>query len=144
MPDLALEIPSISSQIVDEVARRHRGEGGAQPSGITAQKWDGAMADQRLTVSFDYGSMDFEALFKLERQLTQVILAAGVGAFDGELIAGDGSDGVLYMYGPDADVLFSAIWTTLAESTAIRNVVATLRYGPPADDARHVVVAIQR
>jgi hypothetical protein len=102
------------------------------------------MAEHAVIVHFDYGSTELSALFELEDQLEEVILAAGVGEFDGNEMAVDGSDGFLYMYGPDADTLFSAIKTTLAESTSIRNAVATLRYGPAADDTRRVEVAIER
>ena len=57
-------------------------------------------------------------------------------------MAVSGSDGTLYMYGPDADALFAAVKPVLASAACIRNVVATLRYGPPADDVRRVEVRV--
>lgn len=88
---------------------------------------DGAVAEHAVIVRFDYGSTDLSALRELENRVEQVILATGVGAFNGYEIAVDGSHVIQYMYGPDADALFSAIRTTLAESTSIRNAVAMLR-----------------
>lgn len=100
------------------------------------------MSEHAVIVRFDYGSTDLSALFALEDELENAIVAAGVGEFDGNEIASDGSDGLLYMYGPDADALFSAIKTALVKATSIRNVVATLRYGPPADDTRSIEVSL--
>jgi hypothetical protein len=80
-------------------------------------------------VRFEYGQTDLSPLFKLEDELTAAIEAAGAGMFDGDEVAVDGSDGTLFMYGPDADKLFEAIRPVLASTTIIRNIVATLRYG---------------
>jgi hypothetical protein len=100
------------------------------------------MAEHAVIVHFDYGSQDLERLFELEDQLERAIEAQGVGEFDGNEIAVDGSDGTLYMYGPDADRLFAAIRPVLVATTAVRNAVATLRYGPPADGVREQKVKI--
>jgi hypothetical protein len=87
-------------------------------------------------VRFDYGQTDLARLFELEDQLTAAIEASGVGLFDGDEIVTDGSDGTLFMYGPDADKLFEAVRPILTSTTIIRNLVATLRYGPPNEGAR--------
>ncbi|MDQ2696189.1 MAG: hypothetical protein M3Z21_12575, partial [Pseudomonadota bacterium] len=52
--------------------------------------------EHAVLVCFEYGSTDLSRLFALEEQLEQVIGAAAVGEFDGNEIAADGSDGVLY------------------------------------------------
>lgn len=94
-------------------------------------------------VRFDYGQTDLSRLFELEEQLTAAIEAAGVGMFDGDEIATDGSDGTLFMYGPDADKLFEVVRPVLASTTIIRNIVATIRYGPPEHGVkqREIVIA---
>lgn len=46
-------------------------------------------------------------LANLEDELTEAIESAGVGEFDGNLL-GEG-EAILYMYGPDAEVLYAAI-----------------------------------
>jgi hypothetical protein len=89
-----------------------------------------------IMVRFDYGQTDLSRLFALEDQLTAAIEAAGVGMFDGDEIATDGSDGTLFMYGPDAERLLEVVQPVLASATIIRNVVATLRYGPPEAGVR--------
>jgi hypothetical protein len=100
------------------------------------------MAEHALIVRFDYGITDLEPLFELEEQLEEAISAADAGEYDGNEVAVSGSDGFLYMYGPDADALFAVVGPILASATCIRNAVATLRYGPPADDVRSVEVRV--
>jgi hypothetical protein len=107
------------------------GRAQAQPSG-----------EHAVIVEFDYGSTDLGPLFALEKQLERSILAAGVGEFDGNEMAVDGSNGSLWMYGPNADQLFAVVRPVLEQSTAIRNAVATLRYGPPKDKVRRVKVSL--
>ncbi len=103
---------------------------------------DSSSGDHAVIVHFDYGSTDLAPLFALEEQLEQAINDAGVGEFDGNEVAVDGSDGSLYMYGPDADRLFATVRPVLERSTAIRNAVATVRYGPPRDDVRSTKVPL--
>ena len=47
--------------------------------------------------------------------------------FDGNELAADGSDGYLYMYGPDAGLLFDTIRPILAASEIMRG--ASVNYG---------------
>jgi hypothetical protein len=53
----------------------------------------------------------------LEKKLETAVGAAKVGEFDGNEMAVDGSDGFLYMYGPDADQLFDAVKPVLESAT---------------------------
>jgi hypothetical protein len=102
------------------------------------------MSEHAVIVSFEYQSTDLEPLFELEEQLEEQIEAADVGEYDGNEVAVDGSDGRLYMYGPDADALFQAVKGTLASAACIKNPVALLRYGPPEDGVREVSMPIVR
>ncbi len=100
------------------------------------------MPEQAVIVKFKYGSTDLSPLFELEDQLIAAIDAAGVGEFDGNEVATDGSDGDLYMYGSDADRLFEAVRPILESATCIHQAVATIRYGPPEDGVRERKVTI--
>ena len=101
------------------------------------------MSEQAVIVELQYGQTDLDPLFELEDKLIAAVDSAGVGEFDGNEIAQDGSDGSLYMYGPDADKLFEAIQPVLQEATCIRSIVATIRYGPPQDGVRERQVKIR-
>ncbi len=92
--------------------------------------------EQAVLVHFIYGSKDFSRIFILEDRLEKIITEAGVGEYDGNEIAIDGSDGTLYMYGPDADALFEAVRSTLEETDFMRGAQVRLRYGSPWGNPR--------
>lgn len=99
-------------------------------------------AEHAVIVHFNYGSTDLQPLFALEEKLERTISSAGVGEFDGNEIATDGSDGYLYMYGPDADKLFETVRPALESATFMKGAVVKKRYGPPEDGVRESVVKI--
>jgi hypothetical protein len=94
------------------------------------------MAEHCVRLYFPYSESDLGSLFALEDALTAAIEMAGAGEFDGNEV-GEG-EAVLYMYGPDADVLFQAILPVLKESPLLRTGVAVRRNGPPKDGVREV------
>ena len=100
------------------------------------------MSEQAVIVRFEYGQTSLGPLHELEDRLTTAIESAEVGEFDGDEVATDGSDGTLYMYGPDADRLFEVVQPVLASATCIHNAVATIRYGPPGDGTKKREVTI--
>jgi hypothetical protein len=99
--------------------------------------------EQAVIVSFDYGTTDLSQLFALEDALEEVLLDSELGEYDGHEIAVDGSDGLLFLYGPSADALFEHIKNTLIANGQISNVQATLRYGPPEDGVKELVVTVK-
>lgn len=102
------------------------------------------MADHCVIIRFDYGSTDLGPLQAVEKDVKQAVAQAAAGEYDGNEIARNGKDGLFYMYGPDADALFAAVRPVLSTATCIRNVVATLRYGPPQEGVRRVQVRVGR
>ena len=102
------------------------------------------LEEHAVIVNFDYGSTDLGALFEVETRLEEAIAAADVGDYDGNEIAVDGSDGTLFMYGPDADALFAAVRETLLKSACLSNVRVSLQYGPvDDDDVRRIEFALK-
>jgi hypothetical protein len=89
--------------------------------------------DQAVLVYFDYGSTDLGPLFVLEDKLEAAINDAGVGEYDGNEIAVDGSDGTLFMYGPNADSILEVIRPILESTSFTKDAQVILRYGPPED-----------
>jgi hypothetical protein len=80
-----------------------------------------------------------EGLFALQEQMAEAIKNAAAGEFDGDLW-GEG-ECILYMYGPDADLLFAAIEPLLKSCPLASCGYAVKRYGESADpDAREVRV----
>lgn len=99
------------------------------------------MSEQSVIVTF-YNFADkfwtehrksLDPLFELEDELEKVLETRPVGALDGHEIAVDGSDGFLFLYGPDADALYAAIEPVLRASLITQGGNATLRYGSYGD-----------
>jgi hypothetical protein len=102
-----------------------------------------AKSEQAVLVHFDYGSPDWAPFYKFEEQLKHAVTVSGAGDYDGNELAVDGSDGTLYMYGPDADRLFAVVRPLLESSPLLKHVVVTLRYGSVSDsNAREVEVHV--
>ena len=99
--------------------------------------------EHAVIVRFKYGSTDLAPLFALEDELTEAILAAGAGVFDGNEVAAGGSEVSLYMYGPDADALFRAVGPALQASQLTKGARVTLRDGPPQDGVREAQVVLR-
>ena len=95
--------------------------------------------EHAVIVEFNYGSTDLKPLFQLEGRLESAINRARAGEFDGNDIAADGSDGTLFMYGPNADRLFAAVQPVLEATDFMQGARVTLRYGPPEDGVRETV-----
>lgn len=112
--------------------------GATSMAAVPAQK----APEHAVIVHFMYGSTDLERLFELEHRLEAAISAAGVGEYDGNEVAVDGSDGYLYMYGPDADKLFDVIRPILETTLFMRGAEVRKRYGPPQNGVREHVIKI--
>ena len=74
-----------------------------------------------------------ESIHELCDRLEEIIVEAGVGEFDGDEF-GEG-DCILYMYGPDADALFSAVESVLRVSPHAKGGYVIKRYGEASDPA---------
>ncbi|MCC9166105.1 hypothetical protein LN893_04530 [Pontibacter sp. XAAS-A31] len=98
--------------------------------------------EHAVIVRFDYGIEGLEPLHALEDKLEEVLEEKGVGEYDGHEIAVDYSDGFLYMYGPNAEILFKAVNPVLAETEFMKGAKAKLRFGPPEDGVKEVEVEI--
>jgi len=100
---------------------------------------DGGKAPEHaLIVHFRYGSKDLGPLFELEEALDDALAGGGAGEYDGNEMAVDGPDGVLFMYGPDADRLFDVVAPILRREAFMRGARIRKRYGPPEDGVKEI------
>ena len=72
-----------------------------------------------------------EALFDLQDELREVVDGGGLGEFDGNEFGG--GECVFYMYGPDADRIYSAILPILNASGFAQGGWVMRRYGSVDD-----------
>jgi hypothetical protein len=75
----------------------------------------------------------------LEEQLRKVIEGQQVGEYDGNEFGRE--ETVLYMYGGDAERLFSVVEPVLRANPLCREGVAVIRRGPPGSPERRVSLA---
>jgi len=108
-----------------------------------AQQLPPQNTEHAVIVHFRYGSTDLSRIFTLEDRLEAAIKSANVGEFDGNEIAADGSDGYLYMYGPDADSLFRVIKPILDTTSFMQGAKVKMRYGPPGSNTSEIEVVIE-
>src|SRR5271165_2986282 len=87
--------------------------------------------EHEVIVHFEYGSTNFQHIYAIEDLLRIAISEAGAGEYDRREVADDGSDGFLYMYGPDAENLYRAIGPVLTKFPFMRGATVTLHFGPP-------------
>jgi hypothetical protein len=109
---------------------------------IASAAGSSAGPEQAIIIHFLYGSTDFSKLYALEDRLEETVARTRTGSLDGHEIAKDGRDGYLYLYGPDADALFNAIKSTLAETPFLKGAEVTKRYGQPDKKTRETRLRI--
>lgn len=101
-----------------------------------------ACPTQAVIVHFDSGSPYRTRLFELEDKIEQAITSSRTGKLNGHEFAADGSKGRLFMYGPNADALFSAIRPTLETFDFMKGARAVLEYDSPDGETNRIEVVI--
>ncbi len=97
---------------------------------------------QAVLISFLYGYDELDHLHALDFKLDEIISKAGVGEYDWHEINMDGSDDTLFMYGPNAEILFKTVRPALQEVDFMQGAVATLWFGTPGEDTKMIEVDI--
>ncbi|MFL5765999.1 MAG: hypothetical protein ACJ77K_18790 [Bacteroidia bacterium] len=98
--------------------------------------------EQAVIITFNYRLDDLSYLHSLEDKLDSVLGDLNVGDCDGHEIATDLSDGLLYLYGSNAESLFKAIKPTLESTDFLVGAKAKLRFGPPEDGVKEIEIII--
>jgi hypothetical protein len=78
---------------------------------------------------------DIHGVFAIEDSLEPAVSEAGVGEYDGNEVAVDGSEAVLYAYGPDADALWNVMRPIVESANPPEGSYVIKRYGEASDPA---------
>jgi len=89
-----------------------------------------AAREHSVIVDFYYGSTNLQHLYALDDSLRRAISESGAGRYDGYDVAGDGSKGAYFMFGPDAEKLLQLILPLLNDSCFMNGASVTLWFGP--------------
>jgi hypothetical protein len=103
---------------------------------------NGIKNDHAVIVNFTYFKYDLDPLHNLEKKLEYAINEKRLGEYDGHEIAIDMTDGILYMYGANAEELFKTVKPVLEETDFTKGAMATLRFGGPGSGAKEIEVQI--
>ena len=95
-------------------------------------------SEHAVIIHFSYRIQGLDLLNQLEEKLEKIIRSNGLGIYDGHEIANDYSDGSLYMYGPNAEILFKGIESTLKTFEFMKGAFVTLRFGPPEEGVKEI------
>lgn len=87
-------------------------------------------------------AVTLEEVFDLQDALTEAFARHSVGEVDGHEIAVDGSEALIYMYGPDAEAMFAVALPILKAHPATASSRAMLRFGEVADPNARVDVRL--
>ncbi len=91
------------------------------------------MSEHAVLVSFSGDHISLDAIRATEDALIEALEKNPVGEMDGHDVAVAMDDATIYLYGPDADVLFTAIADILRSDPLTERARITLRYGEAAD-----------
>jgi hypothetical protein len=99
-------------------------------------------SEHAVIIRFNYSYLDLQPLYSLEDQLKNEIAKANVGEYDGHEISTDYSDGYLYLYGPNAEILFKTVSPILKSTDFMKGAIARLRFGPPEKGVKEIQIEI--
>jgi hypothetical protein len=86
---------------------------------------------------------NLDGVIAIEDSLEPAIAEAGVGEYDGNEVAVDGSEAILYAYGPDADALWNVMRPIVLKANPPDGSYVIKRYGEASDPtAREVRVEL--
>lgn len=77
-------------------------------------------------------------LATIEDRLTEVIERDGLGEFDGNEVGP--TEAILFMYGPDAERLFSGVEQTLRDYPLCKGARVLIRRGKPGAEQREIIL----
>ncbi len=105
-----------------------------------AEMW--AQNDEAVVISLDTQGLDDAVyqthdLYTLEDLLIKELESDGIGQLDGHEISP--TQTTIYLYGPDAEEIFSKCRTVLASYPLCRNSRAVIRWGGPGSSQREAV-----
>lgn len=98
--------------------------------------------EHSVIIKFNYGLENLDPLFELEDELETALQNNNVGDCDGHEIATDLSDGVIFLYGSNAETVFKTAKPILEKCSFMENATAKLRFGPPEEGVREIYIKL--
>ncbi len=112
------------------------------PAKLNQKALAGSKEDHAVLIYFKYNDDSIDGLHVLEEKIIKAV--KGIGEYDGHDISFKLHEGILYIYGENADAIFKAIKNILVSSKIISNIEVTLRYGDVDTDAKEKKIKIKK
>ena len=97
-------------------------------------------SEQAVIINFNYNLENFDSLNILEEKIESFLVEKNIGDYDGHEIATDLSDGYLYFYSTNAEILFENIKPTLSSMNFMKGAKARIRFGKPGSKEKEVII----
>ncbi len=107
-----------------------------------SENQNNSQSEQAVIIQFTYTFQSMDPIYNLGARLEETLLENNIGEYDGHEIAVDYSHGFLYLYGPNAEILFKGIRPILKDSDFLQGAIAKLRFGPPENGVKEIEVEI--
>ncbi len=101
-----------------------------------------SISTQSVIVEFQSESQDIEQFYELEDELEDAFASNDIGKYDGHELETDRIAGKLYIYGPDANVLFSTVKPLLEKASFMSGALVTQRFGNADDDNANEITTV--
>lgn len=100
------------------------------------------LVEQAVIVKFNYGFETLQELHQMENLLRKQVDEKHIGEYDGHEIAVDMSDGILYFYGPNAEIIYNSIIPIFSSIDFMKGAAIQLRIGPPEEGVKEQLLRV--
>jgi hypothetical protein len=80
-------------------------------------------------ISFEYGNADWDPFYDWEDELRELLSENPIGEWDGHALNDDDTDGILFLYGRNAEELFKLVKPVLEKADFMKTATALLTFG---------------
>jgi hypothetical protein len=89
---------------------------------------DGPIVEEFAAIHFtEYGTTNLERIYSVSAELDKALKGTNLGELDGHMLSVDGSDGFLFLFGPDAQKLYEYVKAIILRTPFLKN--AKLGFG---------------
>jgi hypothetical protein len=99
--------------------------------------------EQALFIYFNYGFETTDELYSLMYKIIDIIKAKGLGVYDGNELALDHSDGIMYLYGSSAEKLYNEIKPILEQTSFMKGAKINMRFGPLESRTNEITIQLK-
>ncbi|GEM_PF-1346529 len=98
--------------------------------------------EHSVIIEFNEGLDGLEEIHELEKKLRDKLEGSDKGWWDGHELGMDTPEGMIFLYGKNAEELFKEVKPILEMSPLMKGAIAYLSFGPPSQDTPVIEVEL--